>query len=203
MRKIRGVIWATLVIFATIILWHNEYIVPVIAFFLYFSTIGEYLLERRNLGIGKFLAAGKNSNRMKRALTWLAGGLLSILWGVTANKGSLSFNGIPAHFYITGYFILNAIISYYQSLFLLTDNSIIFEGSIGQEEWKYKKLDKMIIGDKEIQIFKGNESKTLPIEKEDKELIRKIHNFLSPKLENRIIVDEAQCITNAIANAGF
>jgi len=189
MRKIIRIIWITISIFIFIILWGNEYLLPVVASFSYIFIIGEYVLERRNLRTGKYFAYTKEYKTIFPRILWPISGVLIILWGLLIKEGGISFRGVESKVFIGVFFLISGLFHLLspKTILLLTDKSIIFEGAIGTEEWTYKKLDKIILRENEILLMKGNETESFLIEKTDRDVINNIFSFLLPKLENRIV----------------
>lgn len=181
-----------ILIFTTALLWENEFLLPITASLSYAMTIGDFVLGRRNLKTGKYFAFTRERNTIFQGILWPVLGGLLILWGLLSKDGGISYKGVDSKVFIGLLFLISGIFHLLtpKTILLLTDKSIVFTGAIGKEEWKYKKLDKIIINEKEILLLKGTASETFSIENAEKEVINSIYNFLLPKLDNRIFKEQ-------------
>jgi len=186
-RTIR-MVGVIILIFTTFFLWRNELLLPIVASLSYAMVIGDYVLRRRNLKTGKYFAFIREKNTIFPGILWPVFGGLYILWGLLTKDVGISFKGIDSKVFIGVFFLISGIFHLLtpKTILLLTDKSIVFNGAIGKEEWNYKKLDKIIINEKEIVLLKGTASETFSIENAEKDDINSIYNFLLPKLDNRI-----------------
>jgi hypothetical protein len=203
MRQTIRILFIFLIISIFLILWENEYLLPVSAFIANVFVIGDFLFERNKLRTGKYISVGKVNYYKSRRLFLVISGFLILLWGVFDSHSSVSFRGIDLKVFSGVFFILLAALEIKSYLFLLTENAVIFDSFIGQEVWRYKKMDKVLIKDKEIQFIKGKETQTFPIGAEDNEFLKSIVDLLSPKLEEKLILEDVQCTAAAITNGGI
>jgi hypothetical protein len=204
MRQTTRTIWIIIYFLALILLWKNVYIFLVSSFLAYTLLLVEYLIDRRNLRDGTYISVFKKNHNISRIILIFTFGLLLALGGLLIKSDANSWKGINSKVLAGVFFMLDALLQNKNSLFLLTDKALIFEGDFWQREvWRYRKLDKVLIGSEEIQFVKGTETESFLIEKEDNELIKSISDFLSPKLENRLFLHETQCEAKAATNDGL
>jgi hypothetical protein len=203
MRQTIRIIFAILIFSVFIFLWKNEYLIPFASLIAYVFVIGDFLFERSKLRTGKYISVGKVNYDKSRRLFLFISGFFIILWGVFDKHSSVSFRGIDSKVFSGVFFMLLAALEIKSYLFLLTENAVIFDGFIGQEVWRYKKLDKVLIRDNEIRFIKAKETQTFPIGEVDQGRLKKIGDLLSPKLNERLIIEEAPCTINDITNGGL
>jgi len=188
MKKVGKILLVILIISIIIYFWNNEYMMLALTLLMYIGLIGNFVRIRRNVRIGKYMSVGKNYNNKFFAIFALVFGALAILTGIFSKGDSQSIFGINSKFIFGVFFILIGLFRTQRSLFLLTDSTIQFDDVIFNAEWEYKKLDKVVIRDNEIQFVKGIASEKFEIE-EGKVASKAIRDFLRPKLENRLIIE--------------
>ena len=190
MRKFRRIILVIIVLCFFIYFRNNEYFLLIGVLLVYTGIIAGFVKERRNIRIGKYVSVGKNTNNRGIFIFLLSIGILILIFGIFTNNEKHLIFGINNIVFTGMLFVILGLIRTQKSLFLLTDKTIQFENDYFDKdaEWEYEKLDKVVLGKKEILFVKGKESEKFEIE-EDNEVYKAIQDFLLPKLENRLIIE--------------
>lgn len=188
MRKIyKSLLFITPIIISSALLWESHLLLPVSAFFAYFAVIGKYYHQKYLQNKHRIILINKKRYTIGQIAIGILVSIAFIIWGLFDDDSSIAFLNIDEKVFMGGLFLLIVIFNTEKYQLEITNRSLIFDDLFYWNEWKFKKINKIVLNKYGIVCYKGTEKEEVLFDSEHKEIIPTIETYLLKRIHDKLI----------------